>query len=40
LDEPYLVGDMFEEVSVMGDDEARSIEVLEHVLYNILGMEI
>lgn len=31
---------MFEEVSVMGDDETRTIEVLEHILDDIFGVEI
>ena len=40
LNEPYLVGDMFEEVSVMRYDKTRPVEVLEHILDDILGMEI
>ncbi len=40
MNEPNLVGNMFQEVSVVRDNEAGSIEILEHILDNIFGMEV
>ena len=31
---------MFEEIAVMGDDEARAIEVFEHILDDIFRVEV
>ncbi len=40
LDEPYCIRNMFEEITVMRDDEARTIEVFEHILDDILRVEV
>lgn len=40
LDEPYFVRNVFQKVSVVRDDEARSIEVLEHIFDDVFGMKV